>query len=91
MQKLSLTHSTIDKPAGQPVKSWLFRRVWLPAFIYEAMPLIYIACGLLALSAALFLPGWTWILPWLIIFGVALMHLGLGILGLRHRFRRPVK
>lgn len=66
----------------------LLKRIWLPHFIYEALPWIYIGCGLVALSAALYLPGRTWILPWAIVFGLAAVHLGIRIAALRHKFRR---
>ena len=66
----------------------LLKRIWLPGFIYEALPLIYIGCGLVALTAALYLPGWTWILPWAVVFGFAAVHLGIRIIALRHKFRR---
>ena len=66
----------------------LLKRIWLPRIVYEILPLIYICSGLVALIAALYLPGWTWILPWAFVFGFAALHLGIGIAALRHKFRR---
>jgi len=66
----------------------LLRRVWLPRAIYEALPVIYIGAGTIALAAALFHPGWAWIVPWAIVFGLATMHFGIYLLALRHKFRR---
>jgi len=74
--------------ASTRLRRLLLKRIWLPRAIYEALPVIYICSGLVALAAALFLPGWTWILPWAIVFGLAALHLSLKIAGLRHRFRR---
>jgi len=66
----------------------LLKNVWLPRPVYEALPAIYICAGLVALTAALFLPGQAWFLPWAVIFGLLALRLGLGIIALRHRFRR---
>ncbi|MAF82965.1 MAG: hypothetical protein QGF90_07905 [Gammaproteobacteria bacterium] len=63
----------------------------MPNIVYEALAAIYICSGLVALAAALFLPGWTWILPWAVVFGLATLHLGLGIAALRHRLRRMAR
>lgn len=76
------------KTARQRLKQILLKRVCLPSAIYEALPIIYICSGLVALTAAVHQPGWTWILPWAIVFGLAALHLGMGIMALRHRFRR---
>lgn len=64
------------------------RRVWLPRVIYETLPVIYICAGTIALAAALYHPGWTWIVPWAIVFGLATMHFGIHIIALRHKIRR---
>ncbi len=74
--------------ASRKIRQVLLKKVWLPTPIYEALPIIYICCGLVALAAALHLPGWAWVLPWALVFGLAAIHLGLGIITLRHRFRR---
>jgi len=74
--------------ARNRLQSVLLKRIWLPHGLYEALPLIYIACGVVALAAALFLPDRAWFIPWAIIFSFAAIHLGLGIAALRRRFRR---
>jgi len=74
--------------ASLRLRRLLFKRVWLPRIIYEALPLIYICAGFVALAAALFLPGRIWILPWALVFGFAALHLGIGIAALRHKVRR---
>lgn len=78
---------TRNEPPTMRLRRLLLKRVWLPRIIYEALPFIYVCFGLVALAAALWTPGWTWIVPWAIVFGLAALHLGLGIAGLRHRFR----
>jgi len=64
------------------------RKLWLPRALYEALPYIYVLSGTVALVAALYLPGWTWILPYIILLGLVCLHIGLGLLTLRFRFRR---
>lgn len=66
----------------------LLRKLWLPKALYEALPYIYIVAGSAALIAALYLPGWTWILPYIILLGLVCLHIGLGLVTLRLRFRR---
>ena len=65
----------------------LLRKLWLPRFLYEALPYLYISCGLAALLAAAFAPDWTWILPYAILVGLVCLHAGLAIATMRIRFR----
>jgi hypothetical protein len=66
----------------------LFRRLWVPRFAYEAIPFLYLAAGGVALWSAIRLPGWTWILPYVALFGLACLHAGIALVALRYRFRR---
>jgi hypothetical protein len=91
--KYEITHyqsSPVNGHESAParLRRLLLKRIWLPHGLYEALPVIYIACGLIALAAALFLPDRAWFIPWAIIFSFAAIHLGLGVADLRHRFRR---
>jgi len=91
MQKpgtISTTPSCGHKTASARLRRLLLKRVWLPRALYEALPVIYICSGLVALAAAIYLPGWTWILPWAMVFSFAALHLGIGITALRHKFRQ---
>ena len=63
----------------------LLRRVWVPRALYESVPALYLATGAAALWSALYLPGWTWILPYLVLFGLVCLHAGIGITKLRRR------
>jgi len=74
--------------AGNRIRRLLCRKLWLPRFLYEALPYIYISCGLSALIAAAFAPGWTWILPYVILIGLVCLHAGLAIATMRVRFRK---
>lgn len=70
------------------IRKLLLRRLWLPKFIYEALPYLYIACGLVALGSAIHTSDWTWILPWAILVGLICLHAGLALATLRYRIRR---
>ena len=79
----SSSHSPLAKLRGV-----LFRKLWLPRAVYEILPYFYVFSGLAALFSALYLPGWTWILPYLVLLGAVCLHAGLAVLTLRWRFRR---
>ncbi|UCG73500.1 MAG: hypothetical protein JSV45_03770 [Chromatiales bacterium] len=68
----------------------LFRKLWLPKALYEAAPYCYVVGGTGALLSAIYLPGWTWILPYLVLLGAVCLHAGLAVLTLRWRSRRAV-
>ena len=94
MQKLTTIQTSPPSgrnQAARRLRRLLLQRIWLPRAVYEALPAIYICSGLVALIAALYLPGSIWILPWAIVFGFAALHLGIRIAALRHKFRRKQK
>ena len=91
MHSPSATHST--RSEGKvgllaKLRGLLLRKLWLPRILYEALPYLYISLGIAALASALYAPGWTWILPYLVLIGLACLHAGLAIVTLRYRFRR---
>ena len=61
------------------IRGVLTRRIWLPRFVYEALPYLYIAIGIAALTSALRIPGPRWILPYLALLALACLHFGLAI------------
>jgi len=76
------------------IRKILFRKLWLPRPLYEALPVIYILMGLVALVSGLYLPDGTWILPYAVLLGLVCLHAGLGVAALRYRHshrrnRRP--
>ena len=73
---------------GQQIRRLLLRKLWLPRIVYEALPYLYIALGVVALTSALFSPDWTWVLPYVVLLGLICLHAGLAIAALRYRFRR---
>ncbi len=64
------------------------RRVWLPGWLYEALPYIYMVGGGIALTTTIFVHNWTWMLPHLLLLGCFLFHIGAGILRMRQTRRR---
>lgn len=91
MQTPSATHSAGARRQGGwsgRLRRILLRKLWLPRIVYEALPYFYVVLGLAALASALYAPGWAWILPYLVLLGLACLHAGLGIVTLRYRFRR---
>jgi hypothetical protein len=64
------------------------KKIWLPKFIYDALPFFYLASGFAAFFATLYISEWFWVLPHYILFSAACIHLGL--LVYRRRWRpRP--
>jgi len=70
------------------IQKILLRRLWLPKFLYESLPYLYILCGMAALISAVYTPDWTWIIPWAVLIGLICLHAGLALVALRYRVRR---
>lgn len=63
-------------------------RIWLPRWLYAALPYLYLLLGTLALASGLFLPEPGWAVSYLLLIGLAGVHAGLALLGLRRRWHR---
>ena len=75
----------IDRNTG----SMVTRKIWLPKFLYDALPFFYLASGIAAFLATLYVSAWFWIVPHYLLFSAACVHLGFVILRRRARARRP--
>ena len=64
------------------------KRVWLPKWLYESLPYIYMIGGGIALTTTIFVNNWTWMLPHLLLLGCFLIHVGASILRMRQTRRR---
>lgn len=64
------------------------RKIWLPKLFYDALPYFYLASGVAALLATLYISDWFWVLPHYLLFSVACVHLGITVY--RRRNRKPV-
>ena len=80
------TDAEQSRPEAQ--ERWWRRRIWLPKPVYEALPAIYIVLGAGALASALFMPGWTWILPYMVLLAIGCIHAGIAVSAMRMRRRR---
>jgi hypothetical protein len=65
----------------------LLRRIWLPEQAYAAIPWFYLGAGLGALVGGLYLPRDSWILPYLVLMGVAIAHAGVVVASMRQKAR----
>lgn len=74
-----------DKP-GKKVRKFLFRKLWLPRAVYEALPYFYILAGLTTLISGIYLPDETWMLPYVVLLGLVCLHAGLAVATLRYRY-----
>ena len=71
------------------MKALLTRRLWLPPRVYAAIPWIYLGAGTTALLGGLYLPDWVWTFPYMVLLGLACLHVGITIASMRHRRRNP--
>lgn len=85
------THSrslTEDREIPRSAGWFVARKVWLPKAIYISLPYFYLAAGITAFLATLYISNWLWVLPHYLLFSAACLHLG--VLVLRRR-RRPAE
>ena len=64
------------------------RKIWLPKLVYDSLPYFYLAAGVSALFATLYIGNWMWVLPHYLLFSAACVHLGILIYGRRNYRRR---
>ena len=81
------TPTTLGPSGRRPHPPRAFRRIWLPTWLYEAIPWIYCVLGAAALLSGLFLPEPGWRAPYLLLLALISLHLGVWCLMLRRRYR----
>ena len=94
MQSSSAIPVSADQRRNNPLRQIhgiLLQKLWLPRIIYEALPYLYLLMGLSALACALYMPGWGWILPYAMLFGLVCLHISIALIALRYNFRRNAK
>lgn len=79
---------SMSRTRRRSLASLLFWRIWLPRWLYAALPYLYLLVGTLALASGLFLPEPGWAVPYLVLIGLAGVHGGLALLALRRRWQR---
>ena len=65
--------------------SLIFRKIWLPKLLYDSLPYFYLASGLIAFFATLYISEWFWILPYYVLFSALCLHLGIIVYRRRHK------
>ncbi len=58
--------------------------IWLPKLLYDALPYFYLASGLAAFFATLYITEWFWVLPHYLLFSIVCVHLGVIVYRRRH-------
>lgn len=79
---------SIRRTRRHALASLLFWRIWLPRWLYAALPYLYLLLGTLALVSGLFLPEPGWAVPYLLLISLAGLHGGAALLALRRRWHR---
>ncbi|MBT8090206.1 MAG: hypothetical protein KJO01_08360 [Gammaproteobacteria bacterium] len=64
------------------------RKIWLPKLLYDALPYFYLASGLAAFFATLYITEWFWVLPHYLLFSIVCIHLAVIVYRRRHRSTR---
>ena len=82
------TTHTNESHLSQQKDQLASRRVWLPKLIYDALPYFYLASGLAAFFATLYVSEWFWVLPHYILFSFVCLHLGIIVYRRRHPKQR---
>ncbi|MEL7537492.1 MAG: hypothetical protein AAFZ58_11070 [Pseudomonadota bacterium] len=66
----------------------LFRRIWIPRVVYEALPFFYLVAGLTAFFATLYVPEWYWVVPYYFLVACGLIHAAVYVWLRRARSRK---
>ena len=73
------------KKSSQRPRSFMSRKIWLPKLLYTLLPFFYLASGLVAFLATLYISEWFWVLPHYLLFSAACIHLGVTVYRRRSR------
>ena len=65
----------------------VLKKLWLPKVLYNAIPYFYLASGIIALLATLYISEWFWVLPHYTLFSAACIHLSVMVFRRRTRSR----
>jgi hypothetical protein len=61
------------------------KKIWLPRLLYDSLPYFYLAAGMAAFFAALYISEWFWVVPQYILFSAACLHLAFVVYRRRHK------
>ena len=79
------THLSEAEDKRRKAESLVSRKIWLPKLLYDALPFFYLASGIAAFFATLYINEWFWVLPHYVLFSAACLHLGVFVYRRRHR------
>ena len=65
------------------------KRFWLPGFLYDCLPYLYLTAGFAAFFATLYITDWFWVLPHYLLLAGAGLHLGAILIRRRTPSRNP--
>ncbi len=82
------TELSQTKDKSRQAGSVVSRKIWLPKLLYDALPYFYLASGIAAFFATLYINEWFWVLPHYVLFSAACLHLGVFVYRRRHRKAR---
>jgi hypothetical protein len=66
-------------------RNFAVKKIWLPKLLYNLLPYFYLASGLIAFLATLYISEWFWVLPHYLLFSAACIHLGIVVYRRRRR------
>ena len=78
------THTEAQR-ARRKKSSLVARKIWLPKLLYDSLPYFYLASGIVAFFATLYISEWFWILPHYVLFSAVCLHLGVIVYRRRHK------
>lgn len=61
------------------------KKIWLPKLLYDGLPWFYLAAGLAAFLATLYVSTWLWVVPHYLLFSLACLHMAFAVYRKRHR------
>ncbi|HET6630009.1 MAG TPA: hypothetical protein VFG91_09565 [Woeseiaceae bacterium] len=76
------------KDVARAAEQLATKKIWLPKLLYDSLPWFYLAAGLAAFFATLYVSTWLWVLPHYLLFSLACLHLSFAVLRKRRRARR---
>ena len=91
LPKLSAEPANVPaSESASPAKEtpFLAKKIWLPRFVYDALPYFYLTAGFAAFFATLYISEWFWVVPYYILFSGVCLHLGLTIRARRNAGER---
>lgn len=79
------TRLTETRHVAQEQSNKVTRKIWLPKLLYDALPYFYLASGIGAFLATLYVSEWFWVVPHYVLFSAACIHFGVLVFRRRHR------